>query len=115
MFMNWYLAKIIFTIISGNGDHKAQFDEQLRLVQAVSKSAAFEEAKSIGKKAEESYLNEQKELVQWKFINVVDLYQLQGLIHGTEIYSRIEEHDEPDSYIQIIHSKALRISEMKYS
>ncbi|MDQ3846676.1 MAG: DUF4288 domain-containing protein [Bacteroidota bacterium] len=39
--MNWYLTKIIYRIICGNGDHKAQFDEQLRLVEASSKQEAF--------------------------------------------------------------------------
>ncbi|MEP7129294.1 MAG: DUF4288 domain-containing protein, partial [Chitinophagales bacterium] len=29
--MNWYLAKIVFRIICGDGLHQPQFDEQLRL------------------------------------------------------------------------------------
>jgi hypothetical protein len=32
--MNWYVAKLVFRVISGNGDHNAQFDEQLRLINA---------------------------------------------------------------------------------
>ena len=32
--MNWYLAKIVYRIICGQGNHTAQFDEQLRLIQA---------------------------------------------------------------------------------
>jgi len=27
--MNWYLAKLVFRIICGDGDHTPQFDEQL--------------------------------------------------------------------------------------
>ena len=32
--MNWYLTKIVYQIICGEGNHTAQFDEQLRLIAA---------------------------------------------------------------------------------
>ena len=32
--MKWYLAKIIYRIICGEGIHTPQFDEQLRLIHA---------------------------------------------------------------------------------
>lgn len=48
--MNWYLAKIVYRIICGEGDHIAQFDEQLRLINAASKVDAFHKAQLIGKK-----------------------------------------------------------------
>jgi len=32
--MNWYVAKLVFRVISGDGHHHAQFDEQLRLINA---------------------------------------------------------------------------------
>jgi Domain of unknown function (DUF4288) len=107
--MKWYLTKIVFRIIVGQGDHAAQFDEQLRLIEAIDKTAAFNKAQTIGKNAEECYLNKQKQTVHWKFINVAELYQLDKLIDGTEIYSRIEEYNEPENYINIINKKALQI------
>jgi hypothetical protein len=48
--MNWFLAKIIYQIICGDGDHTPQFDEQLRLVQAESKLKAIQKAKQVGEK-----------------------------------------------------------------
>ena len=45
--MNWFLAKIVYRIVCGDGDHTPQFDEQLRLVQATDESSAFEKAKAI--------------------------------------------------------------------
>jgi len=39
--MNWYLAKMVFRIVCGDGNHTAQFDEQLRLISAGSKEEAF--------------------------------------------------------------------------
>ena len=40
--MNWYVAKLVFRVISGAGDHQAQFDEQLRLINADNELSAFE-------------------------------------------------------------------------
>jgi hypothetical protein len=113
--MKWYLAKIIFRITSGNREHKAQFDEQFRLIEAVNRSVAFKKAKIIGKNTEECYLNQQKETVHWKFINVEELYHLHELTDGTEIYSRIQEQDEAENYIRTINKKALHIVEMQHT
>ena len=35
--MNWYLSKLVFRIVCGDGQHRAQFDEQLRLIAAADK------------------------------------------------------------------------------
>ena len=68
--MNWYLAKIVYRIICGEGNHVGQFDEQLRLVTASNKEDAFQKAQFIGKQEEEFFLNDRQQLVQWQFINV---------------------------------------------
>ena len=104
--MNWYLAKIVYRIICGNGEHTAQFDEQLRLVYASSKEDAFHKAQHTGKKEEETFYNLKQELVQWRFINVSELYKIGEMIDGAELYSRIEEKDDGDSYADIINKKA---------
>ncbi|HMG82348.1 MAG TPA: DUF4288 domain-containing protein [Ferruginibacter sp.] len=108
--MEWYLAKIVFRIICGEGKHMAQFDEQLRLIAATDTKAALNKAKTIGINTEECYLNQAKQVVHWKFINVAELYHLNKLVDGTELYSRIEENDEPENYIRIINKKAQHIS-----
>ena len=107
--MNWYLAKIVYRIICGDGDHTAQFDEQLRLIYASTKEDAFYKAQQTGKKEEEKFYNLKQELVQWQFINVSELYQLSGLIDGAELYSRIEERDNADQYIEVVNQKAENI------
>ena len=108
--MNWYLTKLIFQIICGDGDHTAQFDEQLRLIAAETKEQAFFKAQEIGRQEEESFYNIREQLVQWRFINVCEVYKLHELIDGTEVYSRIEERDDAENYIHVIHQKAQRIS-----
>jgi predicted RNA-binding protein with EMAP domain len=107
--MNWYLTKMVFRIICGDGNHTAQFDEQLRLVTATSKEEAFHKAQLMGMKEEEMFFNSQLQLVQWQFISVSELYQLNELIDGAEVYSRIEERENADSYMHIIHKKAEQI------
>jgi predicted RNA-binding protein with EMAP domain len=107
--MNWYLAKMVFRIICGEGNHTAQFDEQLRLVSAGSKEEAFHKAQLMGVKEQEMFFNQNLQLVQWQFISVSELYQLNDLIDGAEVYSRIEEKENADAYLHIIHKKAEQI------
>ena len=99
---------MVFRIICGDGNHTAQFDEQLRLVQAGSKEA-FHKAQLLGGREEEMFFNQNQQLVQWQFISVSELYQLNELIDGAELYSRIEEKENADSYLHIIHKKAEQI------
>jgi Domain of unknown function (DUF4288) len=107
--MNWYLTKMVFRIICGDGDHTAQFDEQLRLISADSKEEAFDKAQMLGGREEEMFFNNSQQLVQWQFISVSELYQLNELIDGAEIYSRIEEKENADGYLHIIYKKAAQI------
>ncbi len=107
--MNWYLAKMIFRILCGDGDHMAQFDEQLRLVAAGSKEEAFHKAQMLGGREEEMFFNNNRQLVQWQFISVSELYHLHELIDGAELYSRIEEKENAEIYLDIIYKKAEQI------
>jgi hypothetical protein len=109
--MNWFLAKIIFRIVCGNGEHTPQFDKQLRLIQADDETKAFEKASLIGEKEQVSFLNQHEQLVQWKFINVSELYKLSALIDGAELYSRVQEVDNADQYIGLVNKKATHIQE----
>src|SRR5689334_12475733 len=107
--MNWYLAKLVFRIICGEGDHTAQFDEQLRLISASSKEEAFNKAWQTGKKEEEIFYNQRQQLVQWRFIHVMEIYKISQLIDGAELYSRIEERDNAEAYIHVVNQKAENI------
>lgn len=107
--MNWYLAKIVFRIVCGDGNHTAQFDEQLRLISADKKEEAFLKAQLLGSREEEIFFNNNQQVVHWEFINVSELYKLSALIDGAELYSRIDEKENGDSYIQLVNEKALRI------
>jgi len=107
--MTWYLSKLVFQIVCGDGEHTAQFDEQLRLIAATTKEEAFFKAQEIGRREEESFYNHRRQLVHWQFINVCEVYQLHELINGTEVYSKIEERDDAANYIHFINQKAENI------
>lgn len=104
--MNWFLAKIVYRIICGEGNHTPQFDEQLRLITAENEKVALEKAFNIGKQEEDSFYNNAEKLVQWKFINVAELYKIVELIDGAELYSKIEERENGDLYTELLHKKA---------
>jgi hypothetical protein len=104
--MKWYLAKLVFRIVCGEGHHTPQFDEQLRLVSAGNKEEAFSRAKEMGKNEEDTFYNRKEQLVQWQFINISELYQLSELIDGAELYSRIEEKENAEAYIFTVNQKA---------
>jgi hypothetical protein len=107
--MNWYLTKLVFRIICGEGHHTPQFDEQLRLISATDENQAFEKATDIGNREQDDFYNHEQQLVQWKFINVAELYKLSGLLDGAEMYSRIQETDDPENYIDGVHRRAEHI------
>lgn len=110
--MNWYLSKIIFQIICGEGRHTPQFDEQLRLISAANEEEAFAKAEAIGQREQDDFYNHEQQLVRWKFINVVELYRFSGLLDGAEMYSRIQETDDAEAYIDLANRRAdhIRIS-----
>lgn len=104
--MNWYLAKIVFSISSDNTVHKPQFDEQLRLIAARSEEEAFIKARAVGIKEEDSFLNDKRNKVRWEFINVAEIVRVNALEDGSELYSHIHETDEATAYVKAIHDKA---------
>lgn len=107
--MNWYLTKMVFRILCGDGNHTAQFDEQLRLIAASSMEEAFHKAQSLGMRSEELFFNQHQQLVQWRFISVSELYLLQEMIDGAELYSRVEETEDAEGYLKFIYAKAEQI------
>jgi hypothetical protein len=107
--MQWYVAKLIFRIVCGDGEHLPQFDEQLRLFMAHTLQEALHKARSTGEAEATCFVNQQQQLVHWRFIDVSDLHVLHEVIDGTELYSRIEERSNAQDYEAWIKQKALYI------
>jgi hypothetical protein len=109
--MQWYLAKLIYRIVCGDGNHTAQFDEQLRLIRADDTLHAFQKARRLGEHEEDNFLNASAKPVHWKFIDVSELHKLNDLIDGAEMYSKIREEEDAEMYIRITHLKAAHLLE----
>jgi len=109
--MNWFLAKMVYRIICGDGNHTPQFDEQLRLIKAHDEFHAFQKAQLIGEREQDNFVNSAQKPVHWKFIDVSELHKLEDLIDGAEMYSRICEEEDGDIFIRITHLKAAQILE----
>ncbi len=109
--MTWYLAKLVYRIICGDGEHLAQFDEQLRLIFAEDELHAFNKAQRIGEKEQDCFSNQSNQPVQWKFVNVTELHKLEQLTDGAEVYSRIYEEENGDRFQHTVHVKAGYLSE----
>lgn len=109
--MKWFLAKLVFRIVCGQGEHTAQFDEQLRLIAATNENEAFDKATVMGTNEGETFYNQKQQLVQWQFVNVSELFYLSELIDGAELYSRINEVDDADAYINFVNRKAESIQQ----
>ncbi|MEO6166294.1 MAG: DUF4288 domain-containing protein [Chitinophagales bacterium] len=103
--MKWYLAKFVFRIICGDGQHQPQFDEQLRLISAGDESKAFEKACAMGLFEQDTFYNTEKKLVEWKFIGVPELFPFGKLTDGAELFARTQEPEDADAYIDLIKQK----------
>lgn len=104
--MNWYLVKLIFRIICGDGAHTAQFDEQMRLIAAPDTQEAFKKASLVGKSEQETFYNVKQQPVRWTFVAVSELHSLNDLTDGAEVCSKVNEVEDAEAYTRIIHQQA---------
>ncbi len=109
--MKWFLCKLVFQVICGSGEHTPQFDEQLRLVCAEDELHAFHKARLLGEGDCLTQDGENCIAVQWKFIDVCALHQLQMETDGAEIFSTIKEEADASVYIRRIQKSAGRLLE----
>ncbi len=110
--MNWYITKLVFQIVTSSNTGTQQFDEQLRLINAESYGKAFEKARIIGKNEEDEFLNNNKQTVKWKFVDVSELTEVKHFIDGMEMHSGIKEMDEASNYTYTIKQKSSSIQKM---
>lgn len=103
--MKWYIAKLVFYIGCGT----PQFDEQHRLIAAHNEKSALHKARQIGIKQEEIFVNSHAQKVEWKFIDVAELSEVDELVDGAELFYRIEETEDAQRYISMVKQKAMNI------
>ncbi|MFS8617024.1 MAG: DUF4288 domain-containing protein, partial [Solitalea sp.] len=68
--MNWFIAKIIFQVICGDGEHTPQFDEHLRLIQAKTEQEMLKKSIDLGLEEQSTFNNTRDESMIWSFTDV---------------------------------------------
>ena len=108
--MNWYIAKLVFSINHQSKHAPTQFDEQLRLIDAKDNLEALMKARMLGIKNESTYTDENEIEVTWSFVDVIELREINMLEDGMEIHSRIDEHDAFDKYTDFVKHRGQLLS-----
>lgn len=104
--MKWYIAKLVFQVISGDGLHTPQFDEQWRLIKADEIAWAHEKARVLGWLEQGRFDAEHQREVKWKFIEVAELQQITTMEDGGQLYSTTEEPLDAIAYIDLVRIRA---------
>lgn len=102
---NWFAVKMIFQIEDKEKTYP-QFDEQIRLIDAVNEELALEMAHQIGMMQQEELLTSNEQKLNWCFIAVTEIQHLGDIEHGKEIHYQISEPAEINTYLQIVKEKA---------
>lgn len=103
--MQWYLAKIVFHIITDEDKETGQFEEKLRLVNAAHKQGALQKASALGEQEESEFINSSGQKIRWEFIAVSELRLLPGFTDGIELDSHLEEIPAADEFIALQREK----------
>lgn len=107
--MEKYLAKLIFNIAVNDEKTGGEFHEQTIVVTASGSEDAFFKARKIGKQEESTFLNKDNDLVNWQFIDVAEVYALDTLRDGEQVYSKTIKEEEPADFISYIRRRAMEI------
>lgn len=104
--MNWYLIKLVFSVISDKVKHTPQFDEQLRLISSQNLEEAFHKAKIIGLRNQDSFVNTDGKLVKWKFEAIIEILLIDEFKDGMQLYSSTHETEDSIQYLSFIEKKS---------
>lgn len=107
--MKRYLVKLMFNINIDNGNNTSEFDEQIRVIEALNLEDAFYKARSFGRKEEETFLDKDNKLVSWNFIDVAEVYPLEEMKDGDQLYSTTRKIKDKTSFISYIRQKSMEI------
>lgn len=107
--MKTFLAKLLFNVAVDHAQDEAEFDEQLRLIQSVNIEAALYKARHLGKKEEETFVGTHQKKVTWKFIDVAEIYPLEEVKDGQQLFSNSVKVPDAHSYINYIRRKSMEL------
>lgn len=110
--MKWFVVRYIYQIITGEGDHASQFDEQLRLTVAENSDDALLKAEAQAEDFHKPFRNVNGEMVTWNFICVADLYEIQSPADGAEVASVLHEPDNVEAFLDNVNQHKNYLQEL---
>jgi len=94
-----YFVKLLFNITVGDGNHEAQFEEQIRFLMSDNDEDAFDEALVLG-----NSLSHHNNEVDFQFVAITMLNKIENLQSGFLVCNRIFEKEHKERYIQFAKS-----------
>lgn len=110
--MNWFIVKMVYQIIIGEGKHAAQFDEQMRLIRSTDASEARSKATKQSSGFYETFKNVNGEDVIWKFICISAINEIPAPFDGQEITSTVHEPADPQVFLDHLYKQMAYIEGM---
>lgn len=97
----WFVATLVIQCVLADDDGPYMCDEQIRLIHATDAESAYQRAIELGKGEETNYIGGTGETVNWKFVGLENLQELEEQIaDGVEIRSRLFGHDSPEDLVR---------------
>ncbi|TAM98866.1 MAG: DUF4288 domain-containing protein [Chitinophagaceae bacterium] len=113
--MNWYLAKIVFRILTEEESEMGLFEEKLRLINGKNLQEALQNAAVWGEKDASEFINDSGQRIVWEFIAISEMSHLPELTDGIELNSHLSEMPARE-FISLQRDKQLKLySEELYS
>jgi hypothetical protein len=106
--MKKYLVKLIFNVSVNQGADNSEFDSQMRVIRAFSSEDAFYKAREAGRR-EEGTVQSPSGQVNWRFIDVCELYDLEELGDGDQVFSETRKYTDSQSYITYIRHRSMEL------
>jgi hypothetical protein len=100
---NWFIAKMVFQIICGDGKHRPQFEEQWRLIKANDNCEAVQKAQEMAQVESGSEVAISLP-VQWRFVSLAEIIPLTMLTDGVELLAITREPYDQQDYLQHVCS-----------
>lgn len=103
--MKWFLARYIYQIVSGDDNYISQFDEQMRLINALNSNEALIKAEAMAEGFHPPFKNCKGEPVVWKFICIADLHEISAPDNGAEVASILHEPADAAGFLSEVEKR----------
>ena len=97
--MKWFIVKYLYQIVIGEREKQGQFDEQTRLIMAFDRVEALLKAERMASGFHNSFLNCDGEQVEWRFVCIKGLREVDAPHDGQELCSELYEPADVEGFI----------------